>query len=165
MKRSWIQGFILIALFTLWSPWASAAPLKAGDPAPDFSLTAMSGETVRLSAQQGNVTVIGLFHICEPCMQQALILQKIYQTRQAKGLKVIGINASGNSREDVQDYLNTFPAKVTFPYLLDPAKKITDLYSVRMTPNVYILDRKGIIRYKGSFTTQEMIEKVLASLE
>ncbi len=152
----------VLALLTLVSIPAWAAVLQTGDPAPDFILTAMTGEKVQLSALKGNLVVLGLFHICEPCRQQATILQQVQKKN--PGLKIVGVNASGDSREDVQDYLNSFETKVTFPYLLDPGKQVEKLYSVRATPNVYILDRDGIVRFKGAFTRQEAIEKVLASI-
>jgi cytochrome c biogenesis protein CcmG/thiol:disulfide interchange protein DsbE len=159
---------IILILFTfiILRPYiVDAAPLKTGDPAPDFTLKALTGEKVRLSDLRGSIVVLGLFHICEPCKQQAEILQKLYQKNQARGVKMIGINASGDSRGDVEAYLKSFDTKVTFPYLLDPEMMVDSLYTVRATPSVYVLDRKGAIAYKGAFTQQEALEKVIASLD
>ena len=39
--------------------------------------------------------------------------------------------------------------KVTYPYMLDPGKTTDKLYGGgRFVPNVYILDRDGIIRWQ-----------------
>jgi cytochrome c biogenesis protein CcmG/thiol:disulfide interchange protein DsbE len=164
MENFFNRGCLVLMVTLFLSGTAFSAPLKPGDPAPDFSLSALSGGTVRLSDYKGNIVVLGLFHICEPCKEQAEILEKIGQKLKAKGVKIVGVNASGNSREDVQAYVNAFETRVTFPYLIDPSEKISGLYSVRNTPNVYVLDQRGVIRFKGAFTGQADLEKVIATI-
>lgn len=129
-------------------PADAAGFFRVGDPAPDFTLTSVDGKRIRLSDFRGKVVVLGLFHICEPCRMQGTNLQRIHEATRGKDVVVIGVNAAGDSREAVLRFLRTFPVKVTYPYLLDP-RKITDrLYGGgRFIPNVYILDRDGIIRW------------------
>lgn len=150
---------LLIILFI--SSAAFAAFLKIGDKAPNFSLNSMNGEKIGLSDNKGSkVVLLGLFHICEPCMNQAMELQKIYEKKNDK-VGVIGVNASGDSKRDVQEYLNNFPTKVTFPYLLDPEHTTERLFSVRATPIVYIIDKDGVIRFKGSSTSAKDLQRVI----
>jgi len=140
---------------------AFAAVLKIGDKAPGFSLTSMTGEKVSLYDAKGSkVVILGLFHICEPCMNQAMELQKVYEKNKDK-VTVIGVNASGDSKRDVQEYLNSFPVKVNFPYLLDPEHTTEKLFSVRATPVVYIIDKEGVIRFKGSSRPSQELQRVV----
>ena len=46
----------------------AAGFFKVGEKAPSFALNAISGEPVSLDAYKGKVVVLGLFHICDPCM-------------------------------------------------------------------------------------------------
>lgn len=122
---------------------------KVGEPAPDFSLTGLEGEPISLKQFKGQVVVLGLFHICEPCLIQSTNLQKVHEITKDKSVAVIGVNSSGDSRTDVMQFLEEFPVKITYPYLLDP-KKVTDkLYGGgRFIPNVYVIDQEGMIRWQ-----------------
>ena len=127
----------------------AAGFFKVGEKAPSFALNAITGEPVSLDAHKGKVVVLGLFHICDPCMMQGTNLQKVYEATQGKNVAVIGVNSSGNSKKDVGEFLSAFPVKVTYPYLLDPGKITDKLYGGgKFIPNVYIIDQQGVIRWQ-----------------
>lgn len=138
---------VLPALFV---PLVLAAGLfKVGERAPTFTLTAITGETVSLDSYKGKVVVLGLFHICEPCMTQGSTLQKVYEAMRGKGVTVVGVNSSGNTKKDVGEFLSSFPVKVIYPYLLDPNKTTEKLYGGgKFVPNVYVIDQHGVIRWQ-----------------
>jgi cytochrome c biogenesis protein CcmG/thiol:disulfide interchange protein DsbE len=47
------------------------------------------------------------------------------------------------------EFLHAFPAKVTYPYLLDPRKETDKLYGGgKFIPNVYVIDQNGVIRWQ-----------------
>src|SRR5436190_12039035 len=121
MKRS----HSVLLLFLLVIATASAAAksfFKIGEPAPTFTLTSITGEPVSLESLRGKVVVLGLFHICEPCMIQGTNLQKVYEMTRGKDVAVVGVNSSGDSKKAVTQFLSQFPVKVTYPYLVDPNK-------------------------------------------
>jgi cytochrome c biogenesis protein CcmG/thiol:disulfide interchange protein DsbE len=161
-----------LALLVLTVPLAAAAGLfKVGEKAPTFTLTAITGETVSLESYNGKVIVLGLFHICDPCLMQGSTLQKVHEATRVKNVVVLGVNSSGNSKKEVGEFLSAFPVKVTYPYLLDP-NKITDrLYGGgRFIPNVYVIDQNGVIRWQrvgemdlaGADVIVAEVEKLLA---
>ncbi|RMH37566.1 MAG: TlpA family protein disulfide reductase [Nitrospirae bacterium] len=122
---------------------------KVGEVAPDFTLTTVTGETISLKHLRGKVVVLGLFHICEPCLIQGTNLQTVHERTQGKPVAVIGVNSSGDSLADVQEFLQHFPVKVTYPYAIDPERMTDKLYGGgRFIPNVYIIDQQGIIRWQ-----------------
>jgi cytochrome c biogenesis protein CcmG/thiol:disulfide interchange protein DsbE len=129
---------------------------KVGEAAPDFSLTGLEGQAVSLQQYKGKVVVLGLFHICEPCLIQSTNLQRVHEATKGKPVAVIGVNSSGDSRADVMTFIQGFPVKVTYPYLLDPEKKTDKLYGGgKFIPNVYVIDQNGLIRWQrvGNFFT------------
>jgi cytochrome c biogenesis protein CcmG/thiol:disulfide interchange protein DsbE len=141
------SALVLLALLaaTVWA----ASFFKIGEKAPVFTLTSLNGEQVSLESLKGKVVVLGLFHICEPCMIQGTNLQKVYEATKGKNVAVVGINSSGNSKKAVQEFLSQFPIKVTYPYLIDPNKITDKLYGGgRFIPNVYIIDQDGVIRWQ-----------------
>ena len=127
----------------------AAGLFKVGERAPSFALTAITGETVGLDTYKGKVVVLGLFHICDPCMIQGSALQKVSEMTKGKDVAVLGVNSSGNSKKDVGKFLSAFPVKVTYPYLLDPNKVTDTLYGGgKFIPNVYVIDQQGVIRWQ-----------------
>jgi cytochrome c biogenesis protein CcmG/thiol:disulfide interchange protein DsbE len=161
-----------LALVALATSLAGAAGLfKVGEKAPTFTLTAITGETVSLESYKGKVIVLGLFHICEPCLMQGSALQKVHEASQGKNAVVIGVNSSGNSKKEVGEFLSAFPVKVTYAYLLDPTKITDKLYGGgKFIPNVYVIDQNGVIRWQrvgnmdlaGAEVIGAEVEKLLA---
>ena len=68
----------------------AAGFFKVGEKAPSFSLTAITGEAVSLDAYKGKVIVLGLFHICDPCMMQGSALQKVSEMTKGRDVVVRG---------------------------------------------------------------------------
>ena len=174
MKRSDLIIMGLLMPLIAASLVLAAGFFKIGEPAPSFSLTSLNGEAVSLESLRGKVVVLGLFHICEPCLMQGTNLQKVYEATKGKNVAVVGVNSSGNSKNEVTEFLAQFPVKVTYPYLLDP-KKVTDkLYGGgKFIPNVYVIDPQGVIRWQrvgdvdidlaGADVILQEVEKLLAS--
>jgi cytochrome c biogenesis protein CcmG/thiol:disulfide interchange protein DsbE len=149
----------------------AAGFFKVGEKAPTFTLNAITGESVSLDGFKGKVIVLGLFHICDPCMMQATNLQKVHEMTKGKDVVVVGVNSNGNSKKDVGEFLSAFPVKVTYPYLLDPGKTTDKLYGGgKFIPNVYVIDQNGVIRWQrvgnmelaGAEVIVEEVEKLLA---
>ena len=149
MKR--VALILSVLLFPVFASHLllAAGFFKVGEKAPSFALNAITGEAVSLEAYKGKVIVLGLFHICDPCMMQGTNLQKVYEAVKGKSVAVIGVNSSGNSKKDVGEFLSAFPVKVTYPYLLDPGKITDKLYGGgKFIPNVYVIDQEGVIRWQ-----------------
>lgn len=139
---------LLITFFLAYPAWAAASP-KAGDTAPDFSLNAITGGKHTLSDLKGKVVLLGMFHICVPCMNQAMEFEKVRKAMSTDKLVILGINTSGDSKKAVQDYLAEFPKPVSFPYLLDPNQTVHKAYSQRDMPTILIIDSKGVLRARS----------------
>jgi len=149
MKRR-LSLFIFVAFFLAVATTTLAGGFfKVGEPAPPFSLISVKGERVSLQDLRGQVVVLGLFHICEPCLVQSTNLQKVHEATRGQNVAVIGVNSSGDSQADVLEFLSVFPVTVTYPYLTDPDKITDKLYGGgRFIPNVYVLDQNGVIRWQ-----------------
>ncbi len=149
MKRHRVSfAGLALLLVVSSSAWAGGF-FKVGEPAPAFSLTSITGASVSLKDLRGRVVVLGLFHICEPCLIQSTNLQKVHEATRGQNVAVVGVNSSGDSQADVRAFLGTFPVTITYPYLTDPDRVTDTLYGGgRFIPNVYILDQSGVIRWQ-----------------
>lgn len=172
MKRNIHQVLIVAILILSASLIVHAGSFfKVGEAAPNFSLTGLDGHTLSLDQFKGKVVVLGLFHICEPCLIQSTNLQRVHEATKDKPVTVIGVNSSGDSLADVREFIQGFPVKVTYPYLLDPEKKTDKLYGGgKFIPNVYVIDQRGLIRWQrvGNFFTDGTLaghEAILQEVE
>ena len=176
-EKEGVMKKVCIALLALLVPVLAAHLVlaagffKVGEKAPSFALTAMTGETVGLDTYKGKVVVLGLFHICDPCLRQGSTLQKVSEMTKGKDVAVLGVNSSGNSKKEVGEFLSAFPVKIAYPYLLDPNKVTDKLYGGgKFIPNVYVIDQQGVIRWQrvgnmelaGEEAIVAEVEKLLA---
>ncbi len=153
----------LIILLLLAHPVFAGAPVS-GDKAPGFSLSSLGGEKFSLSDLKGKVVLVGMFHICVPCMNQAMELNKVREKIKSDKLVVLGINTSGDSQEAVEKYLKGFPEAVTFPYLLDPKMSMHKAYIQRDMPTVLIIDGEGVLQARSPSVGADQLVPYLKKL-
>jgi len=159
-----MKRLFLIAVLSLVValPAFSAGFFKIGEAAPNFTLTSLAGETVSLAGFKGKVVVLGLFHICEPCLEQGTNLQKVHEATKGRNVQVVGVNSAGNSKGQIAEFLKAFPVTVTYPYLVDPKKETDKLYGGgKFIPNVYVIDQQGIIRWQRVGTMELAGDEVI----
>jgi peroxiredoxin len=161
MHKKIISSFLILFLFTV--PVFAAAP-KAGDVAPNFSLNTIDGENISLEKLNGKVVLLGMFHICAPCRQQALEFNKVLNQLKNPDFVVLGINTAGDSSKDVQEYLNDFPEPVGFPYLVDPSKSMNKAYIQRDMPTVLIIGRDGKLLARTPWVSADQLIPYLEKL-
>lgn len=137
---------LFIIVFGFMTGSAIAGVPAPGDKAPNFSLKTLDGKQLSLSDMKGKVVLIGMFHICVPCMNQAMEFNKVRDQLDEKQVAILGINTNGDSKEAIEDYLSKFPNKVRFPYLMDPSKSFYKDYLQREMPTVLIIDKEGTLK-------------------
>lgn len=149
----------------LWLGWQSENQRNASanqnlirpeQAAPDFSLTALTGETVHLSDLKGQVVLVNLWATwCPPCKAEMPTINAFYQAHQAAGFTTLMANMQEDA-ETVQTFIeaNGF----TFPVLLDSRGEMMKLYGVRGLPTTFIIDRGGLVRHiqTGPITEAEL---------
>jgi len=126
---------------------------EAGRRAPDFTLPALSGESLTLSAFEGRPVLINFWASwCPPCREEMPHLQAAAEANPE--LVVLAVDATHTERsvEQVAAFVEEFG--LTFPVALDRDGAVNDQYLVRALPTSYFVDRSGIIRvkYLGALT-------------
>jgi len=136
----------VLAFFLLVSS-ASAGEKKV---AHNFILKNLEGEQVELEKLYG----IGPIYIsfwatwCKPCVEELLIMQKLYERHKDKGFLLLAINedkAKGLSK--VKSFVKG--KKFTFPVLFDPDGDVSRKYRVFALPYSVLLDSQGEIVHTG----------------
>lgn len=171
MKKIHVILCVMSVAFVIVATAGARGFFKVGENAPNFTLSSITGQSISMMDLRGKVVVLGLFHICEPCLMQGTNLQKVHEATRNKNVAVVGVNSSGDSKAAITEFLQQFPVKVTYPYLTDPQKVTDRLYGGgRFIPNVYIVDQNGVIRWQrvgnmdlaGHDVILQEVEKLLA---
>ncbi len=121
-----------------------------GRHVPNFILPDSTGNKVGLSDFNEARFLIVVFMGTECPIGNAYVPSLIeFQKRyQDKRVEVIGVNSNlSDSAETVAKHVKEF--KIQFPVLVDKDQIVADLFGARRTPEVFVLDTKRKIRYRG----------------
>jgi peroxiredoxin len=106
----------------------------------DFTLKDLSGKTWTFSELHGKVVLVNFWATwCPPCRKEMPDLETLYERFGSKGLVVLGISDEEAAR--VEPFIRE--RKVSFPVLLDPGRKVNDLFVVEGIPKSFVYDREG----------------------
>jgi thiol-disulfide isomerase/thioredoxin len=111
--------------------------------APSFEIPSLANGSLRLSDLRGNPLVINFWATwCEPCRVEMPTLQKVYESYQNQGLRILAVNL-GEPANAVSNWVQTLG--LTFDVLLDQDGHTAALYHLRGQPSTYIVSPDGII--------------------
>ena len=122
--------------------------MEINHPAPDFELPDLEGGPHRLSDYRGKIVIIN-FWSCEcPHSERTdkAIMAMFVQWRD----DVVMLSIAANRSENVEALKNAANARRLPTVLLDANCFAADLYDAQTTPHVYVIDRDGILRYRGA---------------
>ena len=143
---------------------ADIPPLRVGDPLPSLTFPALASQAMTIPDDvNGKVMVLHFWtDWCGSCGVVMPAYDKLYGLYRQKGLLIVGVNV-GQTKKQVKKFVDK--TKITYPVLLDEEKRSAQVYSVVGLPRTYIIDRKGIVRYKliGE-VPEETIQKFLLDL-
>jgi len=132
---------------------------KVGQIAPDFEVTTIDGDKLRLSDLRGKVVLTAFFATwCPPCQAELPLLEKTLWTEfKDAGLLMIAI-----AREQTAADVRPFQAErnLTFIFATDPNRKAFAKYATEGIPRTYLIAPDGTIAYQSAGYDEEEIPKI-----
>jgi cytochrome c biogenesis protein CcmG/thiol:disulfide interchange protein DsbE len=142
---------------------AMAQPVQEGQPAPDFSLTRINGQTVRLSDYRGKIVLVNFFTTwCPPCQQEAPILES-FQERYRGKVTVIMID-----RQESPATVAAFVRKygLTTVVVLDPGDREAKPYGITGQPETFFINPQGIlVEHQIGPVDDSLLENVIRQMD
>jgi cytochrome c-type biogenesis protein len=131
------------------APTAPAPPATANNtfaPAPDFALTKLEGQQLRLSELRGRVVMLNFWATwCGPCRAEIPELNVMQREMKDQGLTIIGVSWD-DTVEGVREFQQELPQDYT---ILMNGEGVQSLFGgIPSLPTTYIIDRDGRIRQK-----------------
>lgn len=158
-------GLLVLGWIVLRRP-APRQPTGNLRPAPDFSLTDLSGGTFRLSDYRGKVVVLDFWATwCDPCKREIPHFVEMQSKYASQGLQVLGVSMDDDEppvRQFQQQFKMNYPVALGNPKLADQYGGILGL------PITFVIDRNGRITARHAGATdasviEAEIQKLLAS--
>jgi len=122
---------------------AAMAKLQAEDALRqdvNFTLSDLTGRTWTLKDLHGKVVLVNFWATwCPPCRKEMPDLETLYERFAARGFVVLAISDEDASK--VKPYIKG--RDITYPVLLDPERKVAELFQVDGVPKSFVYDRQG----------------------
>ena len=133
-----VQATIDSAEFT-----RAMAALEADDrnrQRADFTLTDVDGKPWTLSRLHGKVVLVNFWATwCPPCRKEMPDLESLSQQFHKQGLVILAITDEDGAK--VKPFITA--RGITYTVLLDPGRKVNDLFHVMGIPKTFLYDRSG----------------------
>lgn len=136
-----------------------------GKTAPDFSLSTLDGQPLRLSSYRGKVVVLDFWATwCVPCREEIPQFIRMQDQYGSRGMQVIGISMD-DSPEPVRSFYQEF--KMNYPVALGDAKLGEQYGGILGLPITYVIGRDGEIanKYIGAVSVAVIEQRVQALLQ
>jgi peroxiredoxin len=126
----------------------------------DFTLSDLQGNPWHLRDLKGKVVLVNFWATwCPPCRKEMPDLQALYDRYKDQGFVVVSI--SDEEAAKVQPFIAE--QKITYPVLLDPGRKVTDLFQVEGIPKSFVYDREGkLVAQSIDMRTRNQFQGMLA---
>jgi peroxiredoxin len=129
----------------------AAGPPEIGGPVPDFEVTSLEGQRVSLRAARGAhkaVVVVFLSTVCPYARYFAGHLRELGEAYEHRGVLFVGIYSNRwESREDVA--ADARQRRFSFAVARDEGHRVADRLGVARTPEAFLVDSAGRLRYRG----------------
>jgi peroxiredoxin len=128
--------------------------IAIGETAPSFSLPDTEG--VAHGPGDGSATVV--VFTCNHCPYALAWHDRIHDVARdyaGRGVRVLAINPNDAERYP-RDSLEAMRARVKrgefdgMPYLRDESQQVARAYDAKTTPDVFVIDAAGLLRYRGA---------------
>ncbi len=160
LLRVTLSLIILTLGLVITSCASGSEPTEAvvGQPAPNFKLQSLDGQSVSLKDLKGKPVLINFWATrCGPCVYEMPFLQEIHDEWSSKGVVLLAIN-NGESLARISQFMQYYNLSLTI--LLDPKAEVAQKYRVLGIPMTFFIDKDGIIQEKviGAFPNKAEIE-------
>jgi len=130
---------------------------SVGSIAPEFQIKTLSGKLVDSASLKGDKPMILIFWAtwCPECKKEIPSINQLYEKFKPKGMEVLALNVGINDSEaKVKKYIEKY--KLSYPVAFDQGARITKKFNVQGTPTIIIVDKNGVVRYRGAHIPDDL---------
>jgi peroxiredoxin len=122
--------------------------MQLNQPAPDFELPDLQGKPHRLSRYRGKIVIVNFWSVeCPHSERTDLYLVSLL--KQWRG-EVAMLSIAANRNESPERVAAASFGRRIPQILIDAEQFVADLYEALTTPQAFVIDPQGILRYRGA---------------
>jgi peroxiredoxin len=156
-QRRWLSAILLSAATLL-----PAQEFKVGSQVADFPLKQLDGSPAQFSALKGGVTVVMFVAVqCPVSNAYNERMNAVYHDYAPKGVRFVAINSN---RSEPASAVQAHAREHNFGFTVykDENNVVADRFGATVTPETYVIDSNGTIRYHGSIDDSMELSRVKA---
>ena len=122
--------------------------MDINQPAPDFELPDLCGKLHKLSDYRGTIVVVNFWSAECPHSERADRSIMACLVQWGKDVELLSISANRNESAQMLEEVSITRRLPTV--LIDSQHAVADTYEAITTPHAFVVDREGILRYRGA---------------
>jgi peroxiredoxin len=122
--------------------------VEINQPVADFALPDLEGRLHHLSDYRGKIVILNFWSAeCPHSERTDHYLNRLLERWNGK---VVTLSIATNRNESAQMVSEAAKIRRSANVLLDEQNTVADLYQAVTTPHLFVVDRDGILRYRGA---------------
>jgi peroxiredoxin/mono/diheme cytochrome c family protein len=152
IRSTWIIAAVVSVTASSWA--AERVAHQVGQRVENFSLPDFHGQPRALADYSDRVVVLAFLGVeCPLAKLYVLRLNELAAEFSSQGVVFLGIDSNlQDSLSDLGAFARTH--QVAFPLLKDNNNEVADRVGAVRTPEVFVLDRERVVRYRGRIDDQ-----------
>jgi thiol-disulfide isomerase/thioredoxin len=133
----------------------AAGGITVGDGALNIKFTATDGSTFDLSEQRGKVVIVDFITTsCPVCVDEFDILRQITGDQR---VTLVSVNLDSTNTSD----LKLFSIYYDLEWKIGGSKQAGIDYKINAVPTILVIDKEGIIKYRGFYTELSQLQQMI----
>jgi thiol-disulfide isomerase/thioredoxin len=129
--------------------------VTVGNTAINIKFTAIDNSTFNLENQRGKVIIVDFITTsCPYCVEEFEVLKQLEFDER---VGIVSVNLDGTNSTDLQ----TFADYYGLTWTVGSSQQAGIDYKVSSVPTLLIIDKDGVIRYRGYYTSLDQLNQVI----